>query len=99
MDLLIFLKICLFIFGSAWSSLLYTDFSCGYCGANCDAWASYFSGFSRYRTQAPGAWASAVAAQGLGGCGLWAPEHWLSSCGTCDFFMACVNFPDQGSNS
>ena len=53
-------------------------------GANRDAWASYFSGFACYRTQASGAWASAVAAQGPSGCGLWAPEHWLSSSGTWD---------------
>ena len=62
---------------------------------HCNAWASHCSGFSCCGTQAPGTWASVVAAQGLSSCsvqvvglqgfsncGLKALEHRLSSCGT-----------------
>ena len=55
--------------------------------------------FSCCRTQAVGALASVVAAQGLSNCGPWALEHWLSSCGTWGLVLACGNFPDQGLNS
>ena len=38
------------------------------------ALASHSGGFSRYRAQALGAWASVITARRLGSCGAWAPE-------------------------
>ena len=47
----------------------------------CGARASHCSGFSCYGAQAPGAWASVVAAHGLNSCGSRDLERRLSSCG------------------
>ena len=46
------------------------------------AWSSHCGGLSRRGACAPGMRASAVGARGLSSCGLRAPEHRLSSCGT-----------------
>ena len=64
----------------------------------CGAWTSYCSGFS-CGAHALDGWASAVAAQRLTSCGLWALEHGLMvvahglSCS-----VACEVFLDQGLN-
>ena len=51
-------------------------------GLRCGAWASHCGGFSCCRVQAPGTWASVVAARGLSSCGSRGLECRLSSCGT-----------------
>ena len=74
----------LFIFGCVGSSLLRTGFLyLQRVGAtlHCSVQASHCGGFSCYRAQALGVWASVVAACGLSSCGSWALEHKLSSCG------------------
>ena len=48
----------------------------------CVTQASHCGGLSRCSTPALGTKASVAAAHGLGNCGLWAPEHRLSSCGS-----------------
>ena len=72
-----------FFFVCPGSSLLYTGFlSLRWAGATlcfC-ALASHCSGFSCYRTQALGTWASAVAAWRLSSCDSQGLEHRLSSC-------------------
>ena len=72
--------IYLFI-GCAGSSLLLGFFSS--CGerdllSSCGVWASHCPGFSC------GTWASVTVACGLSSYGVWALEHWLSSCGCMD---------------
>ena len=75
----------LFFFGCARSFLLLRFFSS--CSklrllSRCSAWASPCRGFSCCRAQAVSSGASVAAARGFSGCGSWAPEHRLSSCGT-----------------
>ena len=52
---------------------------CG--GFHCMAQSPYCSGSSCCRAQAQGHWASVAAACGLNGCGSWALERTLNSCG------------------
>ena len=96
------LKIILFIFGCAGSSLLPGLFSsCCEWGllSSCGAWASYGCGFSCCRARLQGMWASAVAAHGLSSGGSWTLEHRLNICGTrLILLLACGLFLDQGSN-
>ena len=72
-----FLKMYLFIFGCAGSSLLYRLVS-GWCQAgplpSCGAWASHCGSLSCK------AWA--LGGAGFSGWGLRAPEQWSRSCGT-----------------
>ena len=79
-----FLKIILFIFGCAGSSLLPGLFSsCCEWGllSSCGARASQGCGFSCCRARLQGMWASAVAAHGLSSRGSWAQELWLVGSG------------------
>ena len=73
-----------FIFGCTGSSLLSASFlQLWRVGATlrCGARASHCGGFSCCGAQALGAWASVLAAHGLGSCGSRALECRLSSCG------------------
>ena len=74
----------LFVFGCTGSSLLLSGFlSLRRAGSTlcCSARASHLGGFSCFRAQARGAWASVAVAGGLRSYASRALEHWLSSCG------------------